>query len=111
MDEYIQTLPGDVQEILQKIRQIVQKVVPDAQETISYNMPTFTVDGKLLVHFAAWKNHIALYHIPAGDEAFQQELAPYVNDKGAVLLPLNKPIPYDLVEKIIRVRVQQKLDD
>src|SRR5437868_874173 len=107
VDEYIQTFPADAQAALERIRQTIQKAAPEAKETISYNMPTFVLDGTLLVYFAAWKHHVALYHIPAGDEAFQKECAPYVNDKGALLFPLDKPVPYDLVEKVIRFRMQE----
>ena len=77
IDEYISTFPEDIQAVLEKVRQSIQKAAPEAAETISYGMPTFNVNGKHLVFFAGWKHHISLYPIPAGDEAFQQEIAQY----------------------------------
>lgn len=108
MDEYIQTFPSDVQGTLEKIRQTIQNAAPEAVETISYGMPTFDLDGKHLVNFAAWKDHIALYPIPAGTEAFQKELSPYIGGKGTIRLPLDQPIPYDLVEKIVTFRMKEQ---
>lgn len=105
IDEYIKTFPEDIQSILEKIRETVKKAAPDAVETISYQMPTFKLEGKNLVHFAAYKNHIGFYPTPSGITSFETELAPYIKSKGAVQFPLNKPVPYDLVEKIVRFRV------
>ena len=73
MDEYINTFPEDIQKLLEKIRETIRNVAPEAVETISYQMPTFNLDGKYLIHFAAWKNHIGFYPIPAGDKAFQKD--------------------------------------
>jgi uncharacterized protein YdhG (YjbR/CyaY superfamily) len=101
IDEYISTFPHDIQVILEKVRQSIQKAAPDAVETISYGMPTFDLKGKHLVFFAGWKHHISLYPIPAGDAAFQQELSHYKRAKGTIQFPLDKPIPYDLVEQIV----------
>ena len=107
IDDYIKTFPTDVQSILEKMRQTIRKAAPEAVEAISYQMPTFKLNGKNLVHFAAFKNHIGFYPIPSGIEAFRRELSPYKQGKGSVQFPVDKPIPYDLVEKIVRFRVKE----
>ena len=107
IDEYIKTWPEDVQSILEKIRQTIRKAAPEAVEAISYQMPTFKLNGKNLVHFAAFKNHIGFYPTPSGTETFQRELTPYKGGKGSVRFPLDKPIPFDLVEKIVVFRVKE----
>jgi uncharacterized protein YdhG (YjbR/CyaY superfamily) len=107
MDEYINTFPNDVQSILEKMRQTIRKAAPKATEAISYQMPTFKLDGKNLVHFAAFKNHIGFYPIPSGIEAFKKELSPYKQGKGSVQFPIDKQIPYDLVKNIVIFRVKQ----
>jgi uncharacterized protein YdhG (YjbR/CyaY superfamily) len=108
IDEYQKTFPQDVQTILEKIRQTIRKAAPDAVEAISYQMPTFKLNGNL-VHFAAFKSHIGFYPIPSGIEALKEEAAPYVAGKGTLRFPLDKPIPYDLIEKIVTFRVKQNL--
>lgn len=108
IDEYISTFPVDTQVILEKMRQIIQKAAPDAVETISYNMPTFDLNGEHLVFFAGWKHHISLYPTPAGDEAFQQEISHYKRVKSTVQFPLDKPVPYDLVAKIVTLLRMEK---
>ena len=100
IDEYIEAFPTNVQNMLEKMRAAIRKAAPKAIEAISYQMPTFKLNGKNLVHFAAFKNHIGFYPIPSGIEAFKEELSPYKQGKGSVQFPLDKPIPYDLVEKI-----------
>jgi uncharacterized protein YdhG (YjbR/CyaY superfamily) len=107
IDDYIKTFPTYVQNILEKMRQIIRKAAPEAVEAISYQMPTLKLNGKNLVHFAAFKNHIGFYPIPSGIEAFRIELSPYKQGKGSVQFPVDKPIPYDLVEKIVRFRVKE----
>jgi uncharacterized protein YdhG (YjbR/CyaY superfamily) len=107
IDEYIKTFPEDVQKLLEKIRQTIRKAAPEAVETISYQMPTFNLDGKYLIYFAAWKNHIGFYPIPAGDKAFQKELSPYTGAKSSVRFPIDKPIPYDLVKKLVMFRIKE----
>lgn len=109
IDEYIKTFPENVREILQKIRQTIHKVAPVAQETISYQMPTFKLNGNL-VYFGAFKNHIGFFPIPSGIRAFEKESAAYIKGKGTLQFPLDKPIPYDLIEKIVAFRVQENLD-
>lgn len=107
IDEYIKGYPDDVQKILETMRQTIRNAAPEATEAISYNMPTFKLYGKNLVHFAAFKKHIGFYPIPSGIEAFREELSGYKQGKGSVQFPLNKSIPYDLVEKIVRFRVKE----
>ncbi len=111
IDEYIQTFPVNIQNILEKIRQTIRRAAPDAVETISYQMPTFKLNGKNLVHFAAWQNHIGFYPTPSGTEAFQKELSPYKRAKGSVQFPLDKPIPFDLVERIVTFRVKENVNE
>ncbi len=106
MDEYISLFPTDVQTILEKIRLTIKKAAPTAQETINYQMPTFTLHGNL-VHFAAFKNHIGFYPTPSGIENFKKELSVYEGAKGSVRFPLNKPIPYALIGKIVKFRVKE----
>jgi len=108
MDEYIAGFPHDVQEILEKIRLTIRKAAPDAEETISYQMPTFTLKGNL-VHFAAYKKHIGLYPAPSGTEKFKQELSVYKAAKGSVRFPLDRPIPFDLISQIVKFRVKENL--
>jgi uncharacterized protein YdhG (YjbR/CyaY superfamily) len=108
IDEYIAAFPDDVQQILQQIRQTIREAAPDAQEAISYQMPTFKLHGNL-VHFAAYKKHIGFYPAPAGIEAFKDELAPYASSKGAVQFPLDQPMPYDLIRRIVTFRVAETL--
>jgi uncharacterized protein YdhG (YjbR/CyaY superfamily) len=108
IDEYISTFPEDTQTILEKMRQAIQKAAPDAVETISYNIPTFDLNDKHLVFFAGWKHHISLYPTPAGDEAFQQQISHYKRVKSTIQFPLDKPVPYDLVEKIVTLLIMEK---
>src|SRR5438270_8669003 len=107
IDEYISTFPEDIQAVLEKVRQSIQKAAPETVETMSYVIPTFNLNGKHLVFFAGWKHHISLYPIPAGDEAFQQELAHYKRAKGTIQFPLDKPIPYDFVEQIVTLLMKE----
>ncbi|TMI21816.1 hypothetical protein E6H31_04320 [Candidatus Bathyarchaeota archaeon] len=107
IDEYIESFPETVQYILGKLRNTVRKAAPEAVELISYQMPTFKLDKKRLVYFSAWKNHIGFYSIPEGDETFRKELSPYSGEKGSLRFPLDKPIPYHLVKKIVTLRVKE----
>ncbi len=109
IDEYIAGFPPDVQVILQKIRMTIRKAAPGAAETIKYRMPTFTLNGDL-VYFAAFKKHIGFYPIPTGIEAFQKELSVYQQGKGSVQFPLDKPIPYALISRIVKFRVKENLE-
>lgn len=106
MDEYIAGFPPGVRRRLNQIRAIIRKAAPEAEEAIKYQMPTFVL-GKSLVHFAAFKNHIGLYPTPSGIAAFKDDLAPYVNAKGSVQFPLDKPLPLALIERIVRFRINE----
>ena len=108
IDEYIAGYPADIQGILQKIRAIVHETAPEAQETISYQIPTFTLKGNL-VHFAAFKSHISFFPASSGVEKFKNELEGYKTSKGTIQFPLGQPIPYDLIRRIVLFRVQENL--
>jgi uncharacterized protein YdhG (YjbR/CyaY superfamily) len=109
IDEYIKTFPKDVQSVLEKTRQTIRRAAPGAVETISYQIPTFKLNDKNLVHFAAFKNHVGFYPTPSGIEAFKKELSQYKVAKGSVQFLLNRPIPYDLLEKIVIFRSKEIL--
>lgn len=109
IDEYIAGFPNEVQEILEKIRMTIRKAAPDAEETIKYKMPTFTLKGNL-IHFAAFKNHIGFYPAPRGIEAFKDDLSVYEGAKSTVRFPLDKPIPLNLISKIVKFRVKKNLE-
>lgn len=108
IDHYISTFSPDIQEILESIRQVIRETAPEAKEKISYQMPTFAQHGNV-VHFAAFKNHIGFYPTPSGIIEFEQELAPYIAGKGTVQFPLGKPIPYELIAKIVKFRVAENI--
>jgi uncharacterized protein YdhG (YjbR/CyaY superfamily) len=110
IDKYIAGFPNDVQEMLEKIRMTIRKAVPEVEETISYQIPTFTLNGKYLVYFAAYKKHIGLYPAPRGNEKFKKELSGYEGGKGTVRFPLDKPIPFGLIERIVKFRVKETLE-
>jgi uncharacterized protein YdhG (YjbR/CyaY superfamily) len=106
MDAYIATFPKEVQVLLESMRQAIRAAAPAAEESISYQMPTFKLNGNL-VHFAAFKHHIGLYPTPSGTEAFKNELASYESGKGSIKFPMDKPIPLDLVKRIVEFRVRE----
>jgi uncharacterized protein YdhG (YjbR/CyaY superfamily) len=106
IDDYIATFPGDVQTVLQKVRQTIHGAAPDAKETISYMMPAFKQRG-ILVYFAAWAHHIGLYPPISGDKALEKAVARYAGPKGNLRFPLDEPIPYDLIERIVTLRLKQ----
>jgi len=105
MDEYIVQFPKNVRDVLEELRQVIKEVAPNAEETIDYGIPTFKFNGNL-VHFAAFKNHIGFYPTPSGIEAFKKELTTFKQSKGTVQFPLDKPIPFDLVKRIVKFRVK-----
>jgi uncharacterized protein YdhG (YjbR/CyaY superfamily) len=109
IDAYIAGYPPHVQEILQKIRLTIKKAAPDAQETIKYRLATFTLKGNL-VHFGAFKKHIGFYPTPTGTAKFRKELSVYQGAKGSVRFPLDRPIPYALISKIVRFRVKENME-
>jgi len=107
IDEYIGTFPKNIQDRLEKLRRTIREAAPEAVETISYGMPAFNLNNRYLVYFAAWKNHIGLYPMPSGIEAFQKELSPYEAAKGSVRFPMDKPFPFELVRRIVKYRVKE----
>ena len=108
VDEYIATFPKNVQNILEELRQAIRESAPEAEEVISYRMPAFKLHG-ILVWFAAFKNHIGFYPKTSAIEAFKEELSDYEVSKGTVRFPLDKPIPFDLVKKMVKYRVKENL--
>ena len=106
IDEYIEAFPKEIRSILQQIRETIKKAAPEADETISYNMPAFKMK-KVLVYFAAFKNHIGFYALPSGNNAFQKELLKYKTGKGSIQFPLTEKIPFDLIKKIVEFRVKE----
>ena len=110
IDEYIAQFPEDVQEKLQQVRAIVRKAAPATEEKIGYGIPTFTLNGKNLVHFGGFKNHIGFYPAPQGLEEFKKELAGYKGAKGSVQFPLDKPLPVTLIKKIVKFRVKGNIE-
>jgi uncharacterized protein YdhG (YjbR/CyaY superfamily) len=110
IDEYVSSLAEDVQVVLEKVLHAIRKAAPAAGERISYQIPTFTLDGKDMIYVAAWKNHISLYPVSVADQALEPELAPYRAAKATVKFPLRKPIPYELIERLVACRVKQRLD-
>jgi len=104
VEEYIVQFEPEIQEILQTIRKIIHAIAPDSIESISYKMPLFSLNKKRLAYFAVFKKHIGFYPAPIGIEAFKKELSIYKQGKGSVQFPLNKPIPFDLIEKIVHFR-------
>jgi len=109
IDDYIADFPTDVQVILEKIRATIRKAAPGATEAIKYRLATFVLSGNL-VHFGAFKNHIGFYATPTGNKEFRKELSAYQGAKGSVQFPLDKPIPFGLVSKMVKFRVKENLD-
>jgi len=107
MDEYIRTFPKDIQKILEKIRQIIKEAAPDAEESISYQIPAFKLNGNL-VYFAAFKKHIGFY--PPAPKAFKKEVSIYEGPKGNLKFPIDKPMPLSLIRKIVKYKVKENLE-
>lgn len=110
IDDYIAGFPKDVQQILQKIRATIRKAAPQAEETISYKMPAFNLNGQYLIYFAAYKKHIGMYPVPVGDAEYQQEIAAYQSGKGTLQFPLDQPIPYPLIARVVKLRAKENLE-
>jgi uncharacterized protein YdhG (YjbR/CyaY superfamily) len=108
IDEYIAQFPEDVQKKLKELRKVIKTAAPEAEERISYQMPTFRLNGNL-VHFAAFKNHIGFYPAPSGINAFETEISAYQSSKGTLRFALDKPLPLELVSKIVKFRVAEDL--
>ncbi len=108
VDEYIAACPPEARERLATLRKVIRETVPEATEKISYGMPTFVLNGNL-IHYAAHTHHIGIYPMPSGVEQFKDELSAYQTAKGSVQFPLDKPVPYDLIGKIVKFRVAENL--
>lgn len=108
IDEYILKFLPEIQEILKMLRKVIKEYAPNAEEKMSYQMPTFVLYGNL-VHFAAYKNHIGFYPTPSGINAFKHELSEFKGAKGSVQFPIDKPIPYELISKIVKFRVAENI--
>ena len=106
IDEYIDGFPPDVQKVLKKVRKTIKSAAPDAEEAIKYGIPTFVLNGNL-VHFGGYKEHIGFYPAPSGIEEFKKDLAIYGGGKGTVRFPLDQPIPFELISRIVKFRVKQ----
>lgn len=109
IDEYISGFPSDRRKLLNAVRDAIRKAAPEAEEAISYGVPTFKLHGNL-VHFASFKNHIGFFPAPSGIEAFKKELASYKGAKGSVQFPLDQPLPLTLITNIVRFRVKENID-
>ncbi|MBE7177482.1 MAG: DUF1801 domain-containing protein [Mucilaginibacter polytrichastri] len=109
IDEYIAAFPEETQKILQEVRETIHAVVPEAKEAIKYAIPTFILNGNL-VHFAGYKHHIGFYRTPNGIEAFEADLSKYKRAKGSVQFPIDKPMPHDLIRRIVEYRVEITAD-
>ena len=107
IDEYIAEFPPETQKVLKELRALIRMAAPDATETISYAMPTFDLNGKHLVHFAGYAKHVGFYPVPSGIEAFKEELKPYKSGKGSAQFPLDRPMPTDLIRRIVEFRVRE----
>ncbi len=107
IDEYIAQFPENVRVVLEKLRQVIRESAPRAEETMSYGIPTFDLNGRHLAHFGAYKNHVGFYPTSSGIEAFKRELSSFRTSRGTVQFPLDKPIPFDLVKKIVKYRVKE----
>ena len=105
IDEYISLQPSEVQPLLQKVREAIRDAAPGAAEYISYAMPSFKYNGKILVYFAAHKSHIGFYATPTANVAFKKELAGYKSSKGAVQFPFDRPVPYDLIRRMVQYKL------
>jgi uncharacterized protein YdhG (YjbR/CyaY superfamily) len=110
IDEYIATFPIDVQKTLKELRSTIKAAAPDSEEKISYGIPTFTMNGKYLIYFAGWKNHISLYPIPTGSQEFNQEIASYISRKGTLKFPLDQPLPLELIVEMVRLQIADNLE-
>jgi len=105
IDEYISLQPSEVQPLLQKMRETIQEAVPGAVEYISYAMPSFKYNSRILVYFAAHKSHIGFYATPTANLAFKKELAGYKSSKGAIQFPFDRPLPFDLIRRMVQFKL------
>ncbi len=105
--EYVTTFSPEVQELLEKIRVTVKNLVPDAEEVISYGIPAYSLNKTTIIYFGAFKQHIGFYALSSGNQAFKEELAAYKVGRGSIQFPLDKPLPLDLIAKIVTFRLQE----
>lgn len=110
IDDYIKDFPEDVQDLLHKVRATIKEKAPGAIESMNYGMPAYKTNGKPLVYFAGYKNHIGFYATPTGHEKFAEELSKYKQGKGSVQFPIDKPIPFDLIGRIVEFRVIENME-
>jgi uncharacterized protein YdhG (YjbR/CyaY superfamily) len=108
--EYIGSFPADVRAILEQVRRAILDAVPGAGETVSYQIPPITLGGRPLLYFAGWKRHVSVYPAPAGDEALERRLRPYRSAKSTLKFPLSRPVPYDLIAQVAKLRLRQRQD-
>ena len=106
IDEYLSGCPEDTKRLLREIRSIVKRIVPEADETISYGIPTFNLDGHYLIYFAGYKKHVSIFPSPRGSDAFEKRVAPYKSGKGTIQFSLAEPLPAGLVEQIVKLRLK-----
>ena len=109
IDEYIAAFPENVHKKMEQLRATIKAAAPGVGEKVSYNMPTFTLNGKYLVYFAGWKNHIAFYGAPRENPEFEEDLSAYETGKGTLQFPYDKPLPIALIKKIVKFRVSENL--
>jgi uncharacterized protein YdhG (YjbR/CyaY superfamily) len=109
VDAYIVSFPPPTQQLLQELRRRIHAALPDAEERISYQIPTFTVDGQYVIYVAGWARHVSLYPVPEGDAELDADLGPYLSGRGTVKLPLARPVPWDLVDRAIAAQVATRL--
>jgi len=109
IDEYIAAFPADVQAVLRQVRATIRAAAPEAEETISYQIPTFKPNGTHLIYFAGYKKHVSVYPAPVGNADFADEMAVYGSGKGTAKFPLDRPIPFDLITRMVKLRIQETL--
>ncbi len=107
IDQYIDTFPGETQKMLRKVRKVIKKIIPEATETISYQIPTFKLNGKYVIYFAGWKNHISIYPIPRVDKKLQKEIEPLIKGRGTLSFSLKEDLPFELIEKVVKLRLKE----
>ena len=108
VEAYLGSFPDEVRPVLEQVRTAIRAAVPGAQETISYDIPTFKLDGRAVVYFAGWKHHVSVYPIPQADEALERDLTPFRAAKGTLKFPLDRPIPYELIGKAAALLAAQR---
>lgn len=109
VDEYLENFSGETRKKLNTIRQMIKKEIPNGEESISYGIPTIKIDGKYVIYFAGYENHVSLYPLPKAEE-LQEAIKPYIAGKGTLKFPLNKPLPLELIEKVIKAKLEDRLN-